>query len=129
MPEKSRKPANKAIPRLPLLLALSLCVAPLALAQEDGNTTRLPDLVVRIAPEYPDRARVRGVEGFVVVAYDIGENGSVLDPRVVESSPANVFDRAALEAVMKWKYNPRMVGGSAVSVAGVQSKITFALRE
>ena len=95
----------------------------------DGNTADIPDLIVRIAPIYPDRARARGVEGYVVVAYDIGTNGSVVEPHVIDSSPERIFDQAALDAVMKWKYNPRIVDGEPVVVAGMQSKINFSLRE
>ena len=58
------------------------------------------------APEYPRRAIRLGVEGSVRLEFDVDTDGSVLDPYVVESSPAGVFDRAAIKAVRKFLYEP-----------------------
>jgi TonB family protein len=53
--------------------------------------------------------------GFVIVKFDIGENGRVGNVAVVESTPAGIFDDAALTAVRKWVYEPRRENGVAVS--------------
>ena len=53
--------------------------------------------------------------GFVIVKFDIGENGRVSNVAVVESTPAGVFDDAALTAVRKWVYEPRKENGVAVT--------------
>ena len=46
-------------------------------------------------------------------------------PLWYELNPKGVFDRAALDAVAKFKYKPRVVDGVAMEVAGVQNKISF----
>ncbi len=43
----------------------------------------------------------------------------------MHAEPEGVFDRAALDAVVKFKYKPRVVDGEAMAVAGVQNKISF----
>ena len=53
--------------------------------------------------------------GFVIVKFDIGENGRVSNVAVVESTPAGVFDDSALTAVRKWIYEPRKENGVAVA--------------
>jgi TonB family protein len=56
----------------------------------------------------------RRTSGFVVVRISISETGKVSEVEVVESTPAGVFDSAALSAVRKWVYEPRRENGVAV---------------
>ncbi len=49
------------------------------------------------------------------------------DARVIDSGPPGVFDDAAIRAVLRWKYNPRVVEGTAVERRGVQVKLQFEL--
>ncbi len=81
--------------------------------------------IVKVAAVYPRRAQSRGIEGFVVVEFTVSKTGAVVSPVVVQAEPEGVFERAALDAVVKFKYKPRVVDGSAMSVAGVQNKISF----
>lgn len=81
--------------------------------------------LVRVDPEYPPRARQQGIEGWVNLEFTISPVGTVQDARVMEASPAFVFDRAALKAVRRWRYNPKMEGGVAVARAGVQVRLRF----
>jgi TonB family protein len=57
----------------------------------------------------------RKASGFVIVKFDIGENGHVGNVAVVESTPPGIFDDAALAAVRKWVYEPRRENGVAVN--------------
>jgi protein TonB len=93
----------------------------LSLDTSDGDY--LP--IVKVAAVYPRRAQSRGIEGFVVVEFIVTKTGSVKDAQVVTAKPEGVFDRAALDAVAKFKYKPRVVDGVAMEVAGVQNRITF----
>ena len=85
--------------------------------------------LVRIPPDYPPRALSRGIEGWVRVQFTISVNGSVKDAIVVAADPQNVFDQAALNAIARWRYNPRIVNGEAVERVGVQTEIRFELTE
>ena len=83
--------------------------------------------IVKVQPSYPRRALQRGIEGWVIVEFTVTTNGSVRDPFVVESQPPKTFDHAAMKAVSKFKYKPRVIDGEPVEVSGVQNKITFAI--
>lgn len=93
----------------------------LALDSSDGEY--LP--IVKVAPVYPRRALTRGIEGYVIVEFTVTKQGTVKDPKVVRAEPESLFDRAAMDAALKFKYKPRVVNGEAVEVAGVQNKISF----
>ena len=85
--------------------------------------------LVKVAPTYPRRALRRGLEGWVIIEFTVDKTGKVIDPMVVESNPPNVFDNAALKAVLRFKYKPRVVDDKPVAVAGVQHKISFNLQK
>jgi protein TonB len=80
--------------------------------------------IVKVAPVYPARALQRGLEGYVIVAFTVTAAGTTRDASVVEST-STLFERAALEAALKFKYKPRVIDGQAVEVPGVQNKISF----
>jgi len=84
--------------------------------------------IVKVAPVYPSRALSRGLEGYVIVEFTVTRQGTVRDPVVVESS-SSLFDRAAVEAALKFKYKPRVIDGEPVEVPGVRNKITFEIQE
>ncbi len=65
-----------------------------------------PRPTLRTAPEYPSRARRRGIEGFVEVAFVIRPDGNVdgSSLRVVRAEPSGVFDRAAMKAIARWEF-------------------------
>ena len=93
------------------------------LSLDSGDGDYLP--IVKVAAIYPRRAQSRGIEGFVIVEFIVTKTGAVTNAVVVKAEPEGVFDRAALDAVAKFKYKPRVVDGVAMSVAGVQNKISF----
>ena len=80
--------------------------------------------IVKVAPVYPSRALIRGLEGYVIVEFTVTTNGSVRDVFVVEST-STLFERAATTAALKFKYKPRVIDGEAVEVPGVRNRITF----
>jgi len=83
--------------------------------------------LVRINPEYPQRAITRGLEGWVQVQFTITATGIVKDPVVVNAEPKNVFDDAALKAIARWRYNPKVENGAPVERVGVQTRLVFQL--
>ncbi|MGH8082094.1 MAG: energy transducer TonB [Lysobacter sp.] len=58
------------------------------------------------APRYPPEALRAGTSGEVQVEFTVGTDGSVTAARVVRSNPARVFDRDAVNAVRKWRFQP-----------------------
>ena len=63
------------------------------------------------------------------IEFTISTNGSVRDAVVVRSEPPGVFDEAALRAISRWRYNPRIENGIAVERKGVQTEIRFELTD
>jgi protein TonB len=92
-----------------------------------GGSDRDVVPLVRVDPDYPPRARQRGIEGYVDIEFSISPVGTVQNPRVIGANPSFVFDRAALRAVRKWKYNPKIEGGVAVPRHGIQVRLRFEL--
>ena len=83
-----------------------------------GNSQVVP--LVRINPQYPRNELLAGVEGWVKVRFTVEPDGSVSSPKVVQSKPPRVFDTAALRAIKKWKFKPKVVNGIAVQQDGTQ---------
>ncbi len=84
--------------------------------------------IVRVAPVYPARALSRGLEGYVDMAFTVTTTGTVKDPVVVFST-SSLFERAAIRAVLKFKYKPRVVDGVPVEVPNVKTRITFKIED
>jgi len=81
-------------------------------------------LIRRVSPEYPSAARHDGLEGSVDLDVTVSAQGNVTAASVVSSSPPDAFDKAAIAAVRKWKYDPRFVDGLP-SVAHLQVHLDF----
>ncbi len=85
--------------------------------------------IVKVAPVYPRRAQTRGIEGYVLLEFIVTKTGAVSNPVVVEAKPPGIFDRAAINAALKFKYKPKVVNGTPIDVAGVRNRITFELAD
>ncbi|HRF83714.1 MAG TPA: energy transducer TonB, partial [Pseudoxanthomonas sp.] len=58
------------------------------------------------SPRYPPEALRSGTSGEVLVEFTVGTDGSVTDARVLRANPARTFDREALNAVRRWRFEP-----------------------
>ncbi|HEY1873568.1 MAG TPA: energy transducer TonB [Steroidobacteraceae bacterium] len=68
-----------------------------------------------VAPQFPDIARARGIDGWVDLQFIVGSDGTVGDVAVVGAQPAGIFEQAALDAVRHWRYQPVLHDGQPVS--------------
>lgn len=84
--------------------------------------------IVKVAPVYPNRALTRGLEGYVIVEFTVTPQGTTRDAVVIEST-SSLFERAAVDAALKFKYKPRVIDGQAVEVPGVRNKISFEIQD
>lgn len=92
-----------------------------------SDTDTIP--LVRINPIYPRRAAERRIEGWVVVKFSINEQGMVESPEVVDAEPRGIFESAAVRAIRKWRYKPKIEGGKPVKRHGISVKLTFNLED
>jgi protein TonB len=84
--------------------------------------------IVRIEPQFPREALIEGISGYVLVEFTIEPDGTVSDPKVLESEPRRMFDRNAIRAIYKWKFKPRIVDGKPVARRATQ-RLDFNLNE
>lgn len=83
--------------------------------------------IVRLDPEYPRKAAMQGIEGWVRLKFDITEMGTVENVQVVDAKPKRIFNMAAKRALLKWKYRPKMEDGKAVPQPGEMVQLDFKL--
>lgn len=90
-----------------------------------SDTGHIP--LVRVQPMYPPSAAEQRIEGWVRIEFTISETGSVRRPRVIGAHPSSIFNEAAIRAIRKWKYKPRIENGKRVPTPGVRVQLTFKL--
>jgi TonB family C-terminal domain len=81
-----------------------------------------------LPPQYPPNARARGLQGWVDIIFTVNDRGLVSDAEVIDSEPDEVFDRAAVDAAMRWRFRPVTENGEAITVLR-QIRINFSLEQ
>ncbi|OGF59260.1 MAG: hypothetical protein A2Y62_19990 [Candidatus Fischerbacteria bacterium RBG_13_37_8] len=69
-----------------------------------------PVVLKRVQPDYPDLAENARIEGIVIVEAVISKYGTVVDVHLLKSVHP-VLDRAAIEAVYQWLFEPGKING------------------
>lgn len=82
---------------------------------------------VRIEPVYPERQVSKCVEGFVEVEFDIETDGRVSNVRIIQSEPPGAFDKSAMNAVTRWRYDTRKFEEGELPKKNVRTKLTYEL--
>jgi len=79
-----------------------------ASAARQAATAAAPSLrpVSTPAPRYPAEALRSGTSGEVLMEITVGTDGSVTNARVLRATPSRIFDREALNAVKRWRFEP-----------------------
>lgn len=94
-----------------------------ALQHADREATPL----VRVEPRYPVTAARDGINGWVRLGFTIDESGAVTDVVVLAAEPSRVFDREAITALKRWKYQPKQLDGKLIKQTGMQVQLDFNL--
>ena len=101
-------------------------------AVRQAESAVLPENALRrtsfISPRYPTRALERGVVGWVDIEFTVARDGTTRDATVRAAEPAEVFERAALEAVARWRYEPRVINDIIVDQR-VAARVRFELKD
>jgi protein TonB len=84
-------------------------------SSSSAGGTHGPVLVKNVSPRYPATAMRSNQEGWVELSFTVTPEGSVDDVKVVDAEPRHVFDRAAVEAVSRWKYQPATQNGAPIA--------------
>ena len=78
-------------------------------------------------PIYPENIQESGIQGHVVLHYDVDTKGEVTNIRITESVPSGVFDSAAVSTLRSWRFSPEVLDGVKQRSPDVRSKISFSL--
>lgn len=76
------------------------------------------------APDYPDRALDKNIEGDCTVSYRVNPQGRVENPQVIGDCHP-LFVRPSLSAAKTFRYQPRVENGKAVAVDGVKNTFHY----
>ena len=68
-----------------------------------------------VAPDYPSQAALDGLEGWVDIDFIISEAGIPQDLKVRDANPRRVFDRAAINSLRQWRFEPILQNGAPVA--------------
>jgi len=81
-----------------------------------GGDLQESKLIKKVVPEYPPLAQRMRLSGTVILLVTIDEEGNVTDVKPQSGHP--VLQKAAIEAVSKWKYSPTVLNGEPISIQG-----------
>lgn len=79
------------------------------------------------APDYPERALDKNIEGDCSVEYTVNTQGRVENPKVLEGCHP-LFMRPSLAAANTFRYQPRMVDGKPVPVPAVRNTFHYRIK-
>jgi protein TonB len=113
--EAPTAPAAQPAPPLPP-------AAPAAIAD-----SAVPQPLSSPAPRYPRDAQRRGETGTVLLRVHVGPDGTPYSVDLVQGSGSRTLDRAASDAVRRWRFRPAVRDGQAVA-GEVQVPVTFDLK-
>ena len=91
-----------------------------------GSGIEPPKLLHEVKPDYTEDARLRRVEGEVVMEIVVRRDGSVGDVRTLRGLGGGLNDRA-IQAVRQWRFSPARRLGSPVDVI-VEVSVEFKVR-
>lgn len=91
-------------------------------APSDGALVNM----VRVSPVYPARALAMGLEGYVVVQFDVDTSGRVINAVAIECSHS-VFEKEAVRAAERFRFKARVIDGVPLETQGIRNMFTFSI--
>ncbi len=77
-----------------------------------GGKLQNSKLIHKVQPQYPETARLAGVEGIVLLQVLVSQDGVVSDIEILRGHP--LLNEAAISAVRQWRYSPTLLNGSSI---------------
>jgi TonB family protein len=106
---------------VPNMAATKALQTELAAAQQEHNfaanvmQAKTLKRVREVPPSYPREAERLGIKGWVDVEFTIAPDGTTQNVIVRNAEPPRTFDQSAVDAVKRWRFEPVMRDGAAVS--------------
>ena len=79
-----------------------------------GGGVAAAKLISQTKPDYPPLAKMARIQGSVRLEAIIGKDGTVLNLKVISGHP--LLAKAAMDAVVTWRYQPTLLNGEPVEV-------------
>lgn len=111
-----------------LILTLFIITSALLFSQQNGGikmqkadqsgfieVDKAPELISQIKPDYPQLAKLAGIQGTVYLKLLIDEKGNVAKAKI-EQGVKDMLDEAALAAAKKAKFSPALLKDKPVKV-------------
>ncbi len=83
--------------------------------------------IAKDAPDYPQRALDKGIEGACTVSYSVNPQGRIENPKALGDCHP-LFIRPSLTAAKSFRYQPRIVDGRAVTVPEVKNTFHYRIQ-
>lgn len=119
-------PDLKISPRITGLEPLSPLMPVAKPLYQPGELDQQPLPMATPAPLYPQRARIRGIEGKVRVRFIVDQQGLVKKLKIIRAEPAGYFEQSVSTALANWHFRPGMVAHNKV-MTQVETTIVFKL--
>ena len=103
--EKFKKNPEKYIKKDEVKISEATTIKPVRHEGQLGVEVIIPTPIRRITPVYPEKCKKDKIEGTVILEIKIDAEGNVVDARILKSIHPEL-DKAAMEAIKKWKYRP-----------------------
>ncbi|SFC98139.1 TonB family protein [Pseudoalteromonas denitrificans] len=87
----------------------------LPIFDDTQSSLLIPKKHYTVDAKYPEQAYKKGLEGWVWLEFDIDDNGAVKDIEILDSYPNKTFNRAIVNAVRRWQYQPYLQAGIATT--------------
>lgn len=120
MPDAKPAPVQEEAPKLvetappPPASTEPAPATPGSAAPATGNSQPMPVAGQSPPPTYPAAALRRGESGSVVVRVDVDATGYANNITVIQRSGSRELDRAATDAVRRWRFSPALSNGQPV---------------
>ena len=83
--------------------------------------------IAKDAPDYPQRALDKGIEGACTVSYSVNPQGRIENPKALDDCHP-LFIRPSLTAAKRFRYQPRIIDGRAVTVPEVKNTFHYRIQ-
>lgn len=114
VPERRPPPRHRTSAASAPPAAVSAPAASTAVTEAAAATPEPLGALENKSPQYPKLARQRGQEGEVTLRVEVSGQGQALNVSIQKSSGHSLLDKAALDAVKKWRFRPARQNGAPV---------------
>jgi len=95
---------------------------------QSSSAQTMPRYLKTPNPPYPPQARIKGYDGVVLLRVEVLKSGRTGHISIKESSGHDILDKAALDTVAKWQFEPGRNKGEVRDMT-IDIPVRFSLRD